>query len=89
MKKTVVLLITLGGMVPLLAGCQMLSYRTANGENFTRAVLGTRTALSAMTIDLGSNGVRRVEIRRNQKDAQQALGTVTEAVVRAALQPVH
>ena len=36
-------------------------------------------------VEIGTNGVRRVELRGYRNDATQALATVTEAAVRAAL----
>ena len=74
------------GLAGALCGCQELTYAGPNGERFMRFCLGTVTAVGSLSIDAGTNGVRRVELRNYQNDANQALGTVTEAAVRAALQ---
>jgi hypothetical protein len=70
-------------------GCQVLTYRGPNGERFTRGSLGSTIAISALTVETGSNGLRRVEMRGYRNDSTQALSTVTEAAVRAALQGAH
>lgn len=73
-------------LLPLcLSACQVLSYEGPNGERFSRRSLGTTTALAVLTVEAGSNGVRRVELRGYHNDSAQALGTVTEAAVRAAI----
>ncbi len=69
----------------LTCGCQHLAYSGPNGERFSRTVLGTTTAISSLVVEAGTNGVRRVELHGYTNDASQALGTVTEAAVRAAL----
>jgi hypothetical protein len=67
-------------------GCQVLTYSGPNGERFSRASLGATTSLSSLTVEAGTNGVRRVELRGYQNDSTQALGIVTESAVRAAIQ---
>jgi hypothetical protein len=67
-------------------GCQVLTYRGPAGETFTRSSLGANTSLSFLTVETDTNGLRRVELRGYQNDSNQALGTVTEAAVRAAIQ---
>jgi len=67
-------------------GCQVLTYHGPTGERFTRSSLGANTSISSLTIESGTNGVRRVELRGYQNDTAQALGTVTEAAVKAAIQ---
>src|SRR5262245_51159172 len=69
----------------LLTGCQVLTYRGANGERFTRSSLGSATAISSLVVETGTNGIRRVELQGYQNDSTQALGVVTEAAVRAAV----
>ncbi len=69
----------------ILCGCQVLTYRSAQGERLTRASLGGTTAVSSLSVEMSTNGVRRVELKGYQNDGAQALGTVTEAAVRAAL----
>ena len=70
----------------LACGCTMLTYQGPNGERFTRSALGSTTAISSLTVETGTNGLRRVEMQGYASDSNQALGTVTEAAVRAALQ---
>jgi hypothetical protein len=69
-----------------LCGCQVLTYRGPSGETFTRSSLGANTSLSSLTVETDTNGLRRVELRGYQNDNTQALGTVTEAAVKAAIQ---
>ena len=68
------------------SGCQSLTYTGPSGEHFTRRSLGSKTAISSLTVEAATNGVRKVELRGYTNDQTQALGTVTEAAVRAALQ---
>jgi len=69
-----------------ITGCQMLTYTSSTGESFTRASLGANTSLSSLSVEAGTNGVRRVEMRGYQNDGTQALGAVTDAAVKAAIQ---
>ena len=71
--------------VLLTQGCTMVSYTSPSGERFSRSSFGATTAIAALTVESGTNGVRRVEMHAYTNDANQALGTVTEAAVRAAL----
>jgi len=73
-------------LLAVLTGCTVLAYRSPGGERFTRASLGSATALSSLTVEAGTNGLRRVVLQGYTNDSTQALGTVTEAAVRAALQ---
>jgi hypothetical protein len=75
----------LAALALVATGCQVLTYSAPSGERFTRAVFGTRTSLANLAVEAGTNGIRRIEVRGYQNDATQALGTVTEAAVRAAL----
>ena len=75
-------------LTALAAGCQALTYDGPNGERFARSSLGSTTSISSLTVESGTNGLRRVELRGYQNDSTQALSTVTEAAVRAALQGV-
>jgi hypothetical protein len=72
----------------LLCGCQVLTYSSPQGERFTRSSLGTKTSIQSLSVDSDTNGVRRVKLEGCQNDSTQALGAVTEAAVRAALQGV-
>ena len=67
-------------------GCQMLTYTGANGEHFSRTAFASATSISSLAIETDTNGVRRVQMQGYQNDASQALGVVTDAAVRAALQ---
>lgn len=69
----------------LVSGCTVVSYTNDRGERFSRAALGARTSIASLAVEAGSNGVRRIELRGYQNDAAQALSTVTEAAVRAAM----
>lgn len=69
------------------AGCTVVTYRNPAGETFSRLAVGSRTTLSGLEIETGTNGLRRVNLRGYQQESTQALGTLTEAAVRAALQP--
>ena len=68
-----------------LCGCQVVTYRAATGETFSRSSFGANTTISSLVVESDTNGVRRVELRGYQTDSNQALGTVTEAAVRAAI----
>ena len=81
--KLIALLLIL--IAPLLCGCQMLTYTGPGGERFSRVALGNSTALDSLDVESGTNGVRRVALRGYRNDSTQALSTVTEAAVRAAL----
>lgn len=69
------------------AGCTVLTYTGPGGEKFSRASLGATTSISSLAVETGTNGIRRIEMQGYRNDSNQALSTVTEAVVRAALQP--
>jgi len=68
-----------------LAGCTVLTYTGPSGERFSRSSLGATTAISALKVETGTNGLRRIDMQGYQSDSNQALGTVTEAAVRAAV----
>ena len=78
-------LCALAGVGLLAAGCQVLTYTGPNGEHFSRTSLGATTTLASLSVEADTNGLRRVELRGYTNDTAQALGTVTEAAVRAAL----
>jgi len=69
-------------------GCQVLSYSSPIGERFTRSSFGAVTAISSLTVESGTNGLRRVHLHGYQNDSTQALGVITDAAVRAAVQAV-
>ena len=76
----------LAGLPLICAACQVLTYTGPNGERFSRSSFATTTSISSLSVETGTNGVRRVQLRGYQNDPTQALGVVTEAAVRAALQ---
>ena len=69
-----------------LTGCTYLSYTGPNGERFARSALGANSSIASLSFESGSNGLRRVELHGYQTETSQALGAVTEAAVRGALQ---
>ena len=75
-------------LVPLTAaaGCTSLNYTSPGGEHFSRRSFGSKTTISALTVETATNGLRRVELRGYMNDSVQALGTITEAAVRAGIQ---
>src|SRR4051812_26113521 len=81
-------LLFLAPALALFTGCQVLTYKSPQGERFTRSSLGTKTSIQSLSVDSDTNGVRRVKLEGYQNDSTQALGAVTEAAVRAALQGV-
>ena len=82
-RITVVTLLTL--FTAAVAGCTVLSYTGPSGERFSRTSLGSTTSISSLAVETGTNGLRKIEMQGYQSDSNQALGTVTEAAVRAAL----
>jgi hypothetical protein len=86
-NKTAALLFCTSSLL-IATGCQVLTYRSPQGERFTRSSLGTKTSIQSLTVDSDTNGVRSVKLEGYQNDSTQALGAVTEAAVRAALQGV-
>ena len=70
----------------LCTACQLLTYTGPNGERLSRSSLGANTSISSLAVEVGTNGLRRVELHGYQNDSSQALGAVTEAAVRAAIQ---
>ena len=88
---TLLTLLTLPTLLTLLAtatGCSVVTYRSASGERFLRGSFGANTTVSSLAVESDTNGVRRVEMHGYQNDASQALGVVTEAAVKAALEAV-
>jgi hypothetical protein len=74
-------------LVPLcLCGCQVLTYTSLTGERFTRSSLGANTSIHSLSVESTTNGVRKVHLNGYQQDQTQALGAVTDAAVRAAIQ---
>ena len=73
-------------LLGLVAGCTMLTYTSPSGEQFSRRSLGSTTAISSLAVETGTNGLRRITLQGYQNDPNQALTTVTEAAVRAAVQ---
>jgi len=86
MKTQLTQLTLLTYLTLLVSGCQVLTYTSPTGEQFARTALGTTTSLSSLTVETGTNGLRRVEMHGYQNDAAQALSAVTAAAVSAAVQ---
>jgi len=84
--KKISALIALAAMV--CAGCQSTSYTSPNGEKFSRIAFGTKTSIAGLTVESGTNGVRRLTLRGYRNDQVEALGVVTDAAVRAAMSSV-
>jgi hypothetical protein len=72
--------------ITVAAGCQRLSYTGPNGERLSRTSFASKTSISQLTVEVATNGIRRVEMKGYQNDSTQAIGAVTEAAVRAAVQ---
>jgi hypothetical protein len=70
----------------LLCGCQVLTYTSPTGERFTRSALGAKLSISRLAVSSDTNGLRKVEMQGYVGDSTQALGIITEAAVRAAIQ---
>ncbi len=68
------------------AGCTFVTYTSPSGERFARSSFGANTAISSLCVDADTNGVRRLELQGYQSESSQALGAVTEAAVKAAIQ---
>ena len=73
------------GSSMLVSGCQVLTYSSPTGERFSRSSLGANTSLQSLAVEANTNGLRRVELRGYTTDNTQALGTVTDAAIRAAV----
>jgi hypothetical protein len=69
----------------LVTACQSVRYSSPSGERFTRTSIGTRTAISSLSVETGTNGIRRVELQGYTNDQTQAIGAITEAAIRAAI----
>jgi len=78
---TLVVILTVAG-----SGCQILTYSSPQGERFSRCSIGSATSISSLVVEASTNGARRVELRGYTNDSTTALGAVTEAAVRAAIQ---
>jgi hypothetical protein len=86
LNRKLFLLLTLSCPALLLSGgCAVMRYRGPEGESFSRVALGTRTGLSSLLVQTGTNGTRTIELRGYNTDSLSALGAVTEAAVRAAV----
>ena len=85
---TLLTLCTLLTLLPAVTGCQVLTYTGPTGERFMRGSLGAKTAIASLSVDADTNGVRHLELKGYENDTVQALGAVTEAAVKAAVQGV-
>ena len=52
------------GFSMLVLGCQALTDSSPTGERFTRSSLGANTSLPSLALEVNTNGLRRVELRR-------------------------
>jgi hypothetical protein len=69
-----------------LSGCTMLTYTSPSGEKFTRSAVGSTTSISSLSVEADTNGFRKVELRGYTNDSSSALGAITEAAIKAAIQ---
>jgi hypothetical protein len=69
-----------------VCACTVLTYSGPNGERFARSSLGSSVGIDSLEVEADTNGIRRVRMEGYRNDSNQALTTVTEAAVRAALQ---
>ena len=90
MKKptNVTTLLTLLTLSTILTACSVVTYRSPSGERFSRGAIGANTSVSSLSVEADTNGVRRVQMQGYQNDSSQALGIVTEAAVKAAMQAI-
>ena len=68
-----------------LCGCQSIAYTSPTGEKFNRVSVGSKLAIGSLSVTPGTNGTRGIELRGYENDSAQAIGTLTEAAVRGAL----
>ena len=73
------------GCLLLVTGCQVLTYHSPTGERFSRSSIGANTSIASLSVDSDTNGLRSVKLQGYQNDGTQALGTVTDAAVKAAI----
>ena len=86
-RSSLMVLLPICSIIALFCtACQLLTYTGPNGERLSRSSLGANTSISSLAVEVGTNGLRRVELHGYQNDSSQALGAVTEAAVRAAIQ---
>ena len=52
------------GASMLISGYQVLTDRSPTGERSTRSPLGANTSLPSLALEVNTNGLRRVELRR-------------------------
>jgi hypothetical protein len=87
-RSSALTLPTLLTLLTAATGCSLVTYRSASGERFMRGSFGANTSVASLAVESDTNGVRRVEMHGYQNDASQALGTVTEAAVKAAVSAI-
>jgi hypothetical protein len=56
-----------------------------NGAHFSRSSFASKTSVQSLSVETGTNGIQRLQLRGYQNDPTQALTTVTEAAVKAAI----
>lgn len=79
MKKLLLLI----PLVALLSGCNHLSYEIPNGPKLSRTALGTKNAVSELTLEIDPvTGVRRITLKGYVNDQVQGIGAVAEGVAK-------
>jgi hypothetical protein len=73
------------GLMLLLTGCTFTGYRAANGEQFTRVAIGSKTSVGELRVSGDTNGVKTLLLKSYSNDQVEALSAVTEAAVKGAV----
>jgi hypothetical protein len=85
MKKFLLLSLTVSAGLVAVTGCQVLTYTSPSGERFSRSSFGANTSIHSLTVESGTNGIRKVHVNGYQNNSTEALGAVTDAAVKAAI----
>ena len=86
-RTRIIFATTLGlAAATFFSGCQVLTYTSPAGEHFSRSSFGANTSISSLALETGTNGLRRVVLSGYQNNSTEALGAVTDAAIRAAIQ---
>lgn len=78
MKKYILLTLILCG------GCISTSFESQDGIKFKRTALGNKTTLGNLTMELGTNGVRKLVLKSYGNDQTALAVEIAEAVARGA-----
>lgn len=75
-----------------LTACSSISYRGPNGESFSKWSIGTDSSLSGLTVEMTSNGIRKVHLQRydleqgnSMTSSVQAVSAITSAAIAEVL----